>query len=528
MKLPSFRSLLFIISIFWAGAGCSLLQDGLAKDDGILEFQILQMNDVYEIAPLADGTGGLARVAGLRKQLMAKNPNTLTVLAGDFISPSVTGTLKYEGKRIKGRQMIDALNTLGLDMVVFGNHEFDYDYDVLQARLNQSEFPWLSGNAELVYKGQQQAFYRQSGRRMEPCPKTLVRTIKDKDGTEIKVGVFSVLVDSNKKDYVAYSDFMKAARELNKQLMDTNADVVLGLTHLDIDDDLKLAEALPNVPLIMGGHDHDNMLHTVGNVRVTKADANARTVYVHTLRHNKNTGKTTVESELIHINDQLPEEPRTAAVVQKWENIKNGALEDAGFDPGEVVIELDEPLECRDAYVRHQQMLVGKWINDAMLSQAEPKAACAVLNSGSIRVDDVLKGHLTELDIVRMLPFGGGIVVAEMNGLTLKKVLDIGTVKNKGKGGYLQIRRIKQAKNSSGWLVGNNELNTETVYRVVLPAFLLTGNETNLGFLKTNTTDGGKTTDNPNITRLYLPDKTDEKDLRNDIRRSLIHYLKNK
>src|SRR5262249_54898194 len=48
---------------------------------------MLQLNDVYEMFPV-DGRGGLARVAALRRQLEAENPNTLTVLAGDLVSPS--------------------------------------------------------------------------------------------------------------------------------------------------------------------------------------------------------------------------------------------------------------------------------------------------------------------------------------------------------------------------------------------------------------------------------------------------------
>lgn len=61
------------------------------------------MNDVYEITPLENGkVGGMARVAQLRNQLKQKNKNTFTILAGDFLSPSVLGTVKNEGKRIAG------------------------------------------------------------------------------------------------------------------------------------------------------------------------------------------------------------------------------------------------------------------------------------------------------------------------------------------------------------------------------------------------------------------------------------------
>ncbi len=42
-----------------------------AKDDGKLDFTIVQINDVYEIAPLDGGkAGGMARVATIKKQYM--------------------------------------------------------------------------------------------------------------------------------------------------------------------------------------------------------------------------------------------------------------------------------------------------------------------------------------------------------------------------------------------------------------------------------------------------------------------------
>ncbi|MBK6996435.1 MAG: metallophosphoesterase [Lewinellaceae bacterium] len=269
-------------------------------EDGILEFQILQMNDVYEISPSpSDNIGGLARVATIRKELLAKNPNTFTVLAGDFISPSVIGTLKHEGKRIRGKHMIEVLNTLGLDWVVFGNHEFDYD-DLadLQSRLDESKFTWLSANARL--KGTtwtQQFFKNKPGDGTEICPDNKVISIKDADGTTLNVGIFGVLINSGRKPWVEYSDWAEAAKK-NFAELKPKCDVVLALTHLAIEDDKKLAAMLPEIPLVMGGHEHDNMRVPVGPSVVTKADANAKTVYVHTLRYDKRKKTCTVKSEL--------------------------------------------------------------------------------------------------------------------------------------------------------------------------------------------------------------------------------------
>src|ERR1044071_9306980 len=94
---------------------------------------ILQLNDVYQISPVDKGkSGGMARVATMQKQVRAASPNTLFLIAGDFISPSVASRL------FKGKQMVDALNAAGLDIATLGNHEFDFGADVLRARMKES------------------------------------------------------------------------------------------------------------------------------------------------------------------------------------------------------------------------------------------------------------------------------------------------------------------------------------------------------------------------------------------------------
>ena len=495
-------------------------------EDGILEFQILQMNDVYEISPSpSDNIGGLARVATIRKELLAKNPNTFTVLAGDFISPSVIGTLKHEGKRIRGKHMIEVLNTIGLDWVVFGNHEFDYD-DLadLQSRLDESKFTWLSANARL--KGTtwtQQFFKNKPGGGTEICPDNKVISIKDADGTTLNVGIFGVLINSGRKPWVEYSDWAEAAKK-NFAELKPKCDVVLALTHLAIEDDKKLAAMLPEIPLVMGGHEHDNMRVPVGPSVVTKADANAKTVYVHTLRYDKRKKTCTVKSELKKVNSSISDEPATAAVIAKWEKIKNESLSSSGFNANAVVTKLDKPLDCRETVIRHSQAPVGIMVTEAMHAVSRTKTECALLNSGSIRVDDVLSGTLTELDIVRMLPFGGGITEVEMKGSLLRKTLETGLT-NKGNGGYLQVNLARRDESSGKWFIGANALDDNKLYRVALPDFLLSGNESNMGFLKASLDANGKS-DNPDIPKIIKPDPKDKSDLRNDVRLALINHLR--
>jgi 2',3'-cyclic-nucleotide 2'-phosphodiesterase (5'-nucleotidase family) len=524
------KKLLLGIVLVLLYAGCKTTKTNI-QGDGYLDFTILQMNDVYEIAPLSDGSGGLARVATIRKQLLAENPNTITVLCGDFISPSVIGTLRYEGKRIRGRQMIDALNTLGLDYVVFGNHEFDYDDPAdLQARLDESKFEWFAANAEYIAKSGNapEPFYKNMPDGSKKfCNGRTMRMLKDADGTTCQLGLFGVLINTGVKPYVQYKDWFEAAKYEYSALDKGSANVVVGLTHLLAEDDKKLAAMLPNVPLLMGGHDHDNQRHVVGNTVVAKADANAKTVYIHRLRYSQRTGKTTLKSELRRVDASIAEDPATAAVVAKWNAIMETSLSTSGFDAKREVITLGTPLDCREALIRYQPAPLADEIGGAMLLAAQNKPDCALFNSGAVRVDDVLSGRLTELDVIRMLPFGGGLVEVEMKGATLTKILDAGR-SNVGIGGYLQTVRVHFNATNNTWTCNQLPIAPTQAYRVVMPEFLLKGTERNMDFLKTDKADAKGGSTNPDIKVLHWPDPANLEDSRSDIRHALIRYWRSR
>src|SRR5919106_6197599 len=73
------------------------------KQDCSVKVTLLQVNDVYQFAPVDQGTkGGLGRVMTMKKAIQQENPNTLLLMSGDTISPS------DESITYKGSQMIDA------------------------------------------------------------------------------------------------------------------------------------------------------------------------------------------------------------------------------------------------------------------------------------------------------------------------------------------------------------------------------------------------------------------------------------
>ncbi len=204
------------------------------------------------------------------------------------------------------------------------------------------------------------------------------------------------------------------------------------------------------------------------------------------------------------VDDSIPADPAVAALADRWTEVGFAAFRKDGFTPERVIALTDEPLDGLEATVRNRPGRLTGLIAQAM--QREVKGAdVALFNGGSVRIDDVLPaGPITEYDILRILPFGGKVVAATLDGALLTRVLDAG-VHNQGLGGYLHSAGITWE--NGVWQVGGKPVDPAGRYRVALTDFLLSGGEVNLGFL---------TRDNPQVREV--------EELR-DIRRTLIEEL---
>lgn len=438
---------------------------------GRLAVTILQMNDIYELTPVSGGReGGLARVATIRKDLLVENPRTITVLAGDLFSPSALGTAKVDGQRLAGRQIVDVMNTLGLDYITFGNHEFDLDEQSFLARLRESGFDWISANV--------------FDRDMEPFPGVVparVLTLRDAQGRELRLGLFGLTVNANQKDYVRYTNPFEAAAAQVAALRD-QVDILIALTHLPLDQDIALANIVPGIDLILGGHEHENHQLWRGEdfVPIFKADANARTLYVHRLSFDPESKKVEVRSELVRVTDRVKEDPETAASVARWQEIGFKAFRAEGFAPEQVVAHIPFYLDGLEASVRNRATSLTQLIGEAYF-EAVPGAELSVYNSGSVRVDDILPpGPITQYDLIRILPFAGQVCEATVRGDLLRQLLDQGAA-SRGGGGYLQTVGVSQDE-QKGWLVNDVPLDSKRRYKVATNDFLLSGREENLGY----------------------------------------------
>lgn len=492
--------------------GFSLILLSCFKNPETIDFTFIQLNDVYEIGPLEGGkVCGMARVEKLHKDLLKENPNTFMFLAGDFLNPTLLGTLKYKGERIKGKQMIEVMNAMNFDLVAFGNHEFDLDENDLQKRLNESSFQWIATNPVHKVGDSTERFSIINNKQKIEIPKTVIFNVKNKEGKAIDIGFFSACINSNPKDYVEYGDFYESAKFAYNSLKPKTA-IVFGLTHLTIEQDKLVSKMLPEVPLIMGGHEHLNMSVPVGNSKITKADANAKTVYIHRISYNTKTKETIINSELVPIIPEIGEDEKVAGIVQKWNVLLDEKIKEILPDPNLVIYTAKESLDGRDTPVRSIQTNLGTIITKAMAYSFENNVDCALINGGSIRIDDQLQGDITGIDIFRVLPFGGEILKVDIKGSLLKRVLNYGRLKA-GKGAYLQRYNVDYKKINETWLINKDEIVDNKIYKVAVSDYLMTGFD--IPFLKP---------DNIEVIKVY---NNKEGDLAKDIRKAIISYLQN-
>lgn len=480
------------------------------KGAGAVTMKFVQINDVYEIDPISGGKyGGLARVAYIRDSIKKENPNTFLFLAGDFLNPSLLGTLKVDGEQLNGKQMVDVLNAMDVDLVTFGNHEFDLSEKDLQKRMNESNFTWTSANVRHVTENGLQPFSTKWEYSSVPTSDYSTFSASDPDGNKIRFGVFGVTLPSNPKSYVHYGDIYDNAIRAYNLAME-KSDFTVGLTHVSLEQDMEIARRITYLPLIMGGHEHHNILEKVGRTIIAKADANAKSLWVHTLIYNIRTKELSINSDLVLVTDKTPSSAKVERVVNKWTELLDKNLEEIIENPNGIIYYAKSPLDGTDTSSRGKQTNLGQIIAASMTAACGSGAQGALVNGGSVRIDDHLVGDISGKDIFRVLPFGGEVVRVTIKGNLLKKVLDFGE-NARGTGAYLQRHNFSKDTNGN-WLLNGFAIQDNRNYTIAMSDFLLKGLD--IPFL---------TAGNPGVVNVYYPKK---EETASDIRKAVIHYLK--
>jgi 2',3'-cyclic-nucleotide 2'-phosphodiesterase (5'-nucleotidase family) len=354
--------------------------------------------------------GGIARRATLAKRLreeLGRQGTTVWMIdAGDFSDGTAFST-EYHGEADAA-----AMTTAGYDFGTLGNHEFNHSLPELKKLLSLFRYPILCANAKENATG------------ALLMPAYVIRNVGP-----LRVGVFGIVTRSG-SDYPAARDALTIADEIETarrmvQELHSKADIIVAISHSGDDVDAKIAKAVPEIDVIVGGHSHSRIAHgefVWRSGELKNGDENSTVVVqahqwggelgrLDLLFSQDRSGIWRVErqrAELLAITPEIPEDPEVAAVVDKyWKPIaaKYGeVIGQAGAD----FIERGDDLAPYN--------LMADSIRETLGTEIELE------NMGGVRAP-LVKGDITWADLVEMDPFDNTIVTFKISGRQLKQVL---------------------------------------------------------------------------------------------------------
>ncbi len=455
-------------AVFW--------QSAQAAEADEVHLTFIHLNDIYEVTPVSGGTqGGMARVATLKKELLAENPNTFITLSGDIYGPSgLSNAAIVDGEELGGKHVVSVLNMVGIDYFTFGDHEFDqFSGEQVLQRFKETTFPMISSNyADVEGKPFQQS--DASGATID-ISKNAIFTATNAAGATVRVGIFGVSEPFSSRDddvlEVTYTEWEDAAREQVAELTGgaNPVDLLIALTHFDRSIDKEIATTFPEIDLILGGDDHEYMKIEMdaGLATIYKSDSNARNNYIVELYYDTASGELRIEDRVQAITDEITDDPDVLAEIDKWVDIGFDALREEGMEPERVIGLAPFDLDGFATSMRNRQteltLLILRGVNNVV------KTDLSMFIAGMFRLDDKLPagGEVTEYDSVRAFPTDYRVASVQMLGSVLESHLEKG-YKAQGTGSfYLLTDNVTRDENGT-WLISDKSIVPERTYSVGL------------------------------------------------------------
>jgi 2',3'-cyclic-nucleotide 2'-phosphodiesterase (5'-nucleotidase family) len=372
----------------------------LAVPAGGVTLRLLHINDFHGFAephkPLkaSEPLGGMAYLAGEAARLRQGQP-TLLLAAGDMIQGNNWANL------FQGKSSIELMNAMKFDAMVVGNHEFDYGQEVLKARLQEAGFPLLGAN-------------------VQGLPGLKPYVLKDLQGLRVAViGVTTpdTYTSTHPRNVTGlkFTSPETAVAECLKELQG-KADLVVVLSHLGYSEDRALAQKIPGIGVIVGGHTH------------TRLEAPAlvnRTVIVQAWEHGKALGVLDLEVEdgkiVKYAGRQEEIKPRPGRADKAIEAIVRKYSQEVDARLDQTVGETKTDLNGEN--VRLRETNLGNLVTDVMREVTEAEAA--IINGGTIRTS-IRRGPVKAKDIYAALPFDNYLVALRLSGAQVREALEHG------------------------------------------------------------------------------------------------------
>ncbi len=370
--------------------------------------------------------GGIAEMAYILRRERAKAGRVLHFDSGD----SFQGAIVFN--EFRGEAEFRALTAAGLDGAVIANHEFDVGAENLADRaLADAGFPLLAANydfqeADLPWATQLEDLVFPS-------------YLYELDGLRVGVIGLANLSSLNSLDEQLNSlgirviDIGEAIPHEAANLRAAGADIVIGVSHMGLDDDKEIARDYPEIDLILGGHHHVALDPPL----VVENEATGKQVVVcHSGAFAKFVGRLDIvvqdgqilshDYQLFAVDNSVPKDPEVEGILNEYADALSWKYP------------LDQVIGYADVQLNRYgssggDSALGNFAAEAMRAFPGVETEIALTNTLGIRAD-IPAGNITLDTLYNAMPFDNTITTMFLSGREVVELLDYVTARSSERG----------------------------------------------------------------------------------------------
>lgn len=392
---------------------------------------ILYTSDVHgHIMPINYGTkqeavGGLARFSTVVKEIRSKSDHVLVLDNGDLIqgTPLMTHYIKQHSN--KPNPMIKAMNRINIDAGVIGNHEFNFGKQILQAAIDQSNYPWISAN--IIDKNTNKPKYG---------PPYIIKIINK----SIKVAIIGVtthyIPNWESKEHITglhFTDALTTVKELVPFVRKMEQpDLVIVAYHGGFERDIETHEVtepltgenqgyeicqIDGIDILLTGHQHRQLTGYINNVLVIQPGNNGIAYgEIEVVFENSRTGwKVKDKQASVQLLSDIPPDKEILLETEEIEQSTQKWLDQpVGYIKGDMTI--DDPFFAR---IKKHPFI--EFIQKVQMEASDVDiSVTSLLNNNS----KGFKSTVTMRDVVANYMYPNTLVVLELQGKDMKAALE--------------------------------------------------------------------------------------------------------
>lgn len=397
-----------------------------------MELVILETSDVHAyIAPTDYVAGsqfnqlGLARVATLIQKFRERYEHNLYIDNGDFIQGSpMAQFLSLCKDNPTPEPLFACLNLLKCDVMVLGNHEFNFGLTYLKKGMKSAEFPILAANVvdkhnnSLTVAGSYALF--------------------DRGGVRIAIlGLVTHFVPKWEKpeniEEIQFLEPTEVAKEWVPRLREMGADLVIVSYHGGFDRDpvsgetmglqtgenaaLRIIDAVPDIDAMLTGHQHRKYAGVYKGVPLVQPGWRGDALGV--VRFELELSGTTPQvlqrtAELVEVGNIKPDKAMLSAIDNLQKNVQTWLDQPIGKIKGDMLI--------TDAFkARYEGHPYVDFINRLQMKTASVDISATSIFMGS---SPGLPHEITVRNVVNNYVFSNTLAVLEVHGADLRAALE--------------------------------------------------------------------------------------------------------